>query len=76
MSALYEEALDMAAVAVGAIDNYDNDPVVRAQVQTYLGISDDNIALLPGVRSQWPAFTHINDLIHSFSALPRVWNAS
>lgn len=56
MAAIYEEVLDMATLAVAAISNYENDPVVRAHVQTYLGITEDNIALLSQVNSKSAAF--------------------
>lgn len=58
--AIYSEVLDMAQAAVTAIDNYDSNPVVRAEVQTYFGITESNIALLAEARRECRSHFYVN----------------
>lgn len=60
MQSIYQEAIDMAIVAVNAIDSYDYDTVARAQIQTYLGISGENLGSLAIARGMFtPRYSNI-----------------
>lgn len=41
LAAVYREAIDMASVAIAAMDTYASDATVRANLQTWFGIMEN-----------------------------------
>ncbi|GKZ21567.1 hypothetical protein AbraIFM66951_005227 [Aspergillus brasiliensis] len=50
---LYLEAIDMAEVALEALNNYASNPVIRATLQTYMGIKPDGTGVSAAHTSQF-----------------------
>ncbi|RAL04125.1 uncharacterized protein BO80DRAFT_452725 [Aspergillus ibericus CBS 121593] len=50
---LYLEAIDMAEVALEALDNYASNPTVRATLETYMGIKPDGTGVSAAHTSQF-----------------------
>ncbi|OJJ66436.1 hypothetical protein ASPBRDRAFT_201060 [Aspergillus brasiliensis CBS 101740] len=50
---LYLEAIDMAEVALEALNNYASNPVIRATLQTYMGIKPDGTEVSAAHTSQF-----------------------
>lgn len=53
LNAIYNEALDMAQVAIDALDNYASSPTVRATLEAFFGIKPDGTAVSAAHTSQF-----------------------
>ncbi|GKZ39475.1 hypothetical protein AbraIFM66950_000383 [Aspergillus brasiliensis] len=58
---LYLEAIDMAEVALEALNNYASNPVIRATLQTYMGIKPDGTEVSAAHTSQFNSIKVITD---------------
>lgn len=68
LNAIYREAIDMAQVALDSINNYVEDSTVRATLETFFGIKEDEFTTLVDTRYLL-LFNFVEGTVHHFSKM-------